>query len=277
MPADPRPVAKGNIGNFLQHFVALTAARRLAEVAGTFEYVDPFAMAPWEGLDREEADFAKIRGSLATREDAIAHIFSTAFRERTKTTPDRREYPNTIALLLSAGIVPSRATLCEINDEKREELTSFLNKSNIASEVHGDFRKARFGACAGAALVVLDPLQVQAKKRNDASGYMTVDDVRGLLGAKLSLLGRAKKPASPPCIATIFSFSEVPQTADETDRALRADLETKYGWRVQRVRQAMVLTTGNRRDGFHQAWWCASHESVEPVQDLQGAWNAWRD
>jgi hypothetical protein len=275
-------MAKGNTGNFLQHFVGLTAAARLRSVAGAFEYVDPFAMGPWERLERPDAEFVRMFGSLDARpDDAVARAFVEALRVRypygRPANVKAVEYPNTTMLLLHAGMTPSRVTFCERDDAKRKALAAELTRAGVTHESHPDSRTARLQGCERAAFVMLDPYQVQAPRRKDGAGYITVDEVRGLLGSSnVDVLGRARNPTAPPCVVSLFSFSEQCTQADATDRAVRAELERKAGWHIHLVRESMEITTGNRRKGWHQGWWCASHASVEPYSDLQHAWDEWR-
>ena len=52
-------MAKGNPGNLLHHYVGLEAAHRLAARVDAFDFIDLFAMAPWEPLAATTAGFQR--------------------------------------------------------------------------------------------------------------------------------------------------------------------------------------------------------------------------
>lgn len=275
-------MAKGTAGNLLQHYVGLRAARRLNEAAGAFEYVDLFAMAPWEPADKPEKEYIALLDSFAARpDDLVAATFLKAWAERYGTdVPTRsrdREYPNTATLLLNAKAKMTAMILCEHDEGAwkalREHLAEFAPK--ISHDVYGSWQRAPLGAAEGPAFVMLDPFQVHLARTaaTKPEGYLTVSDVRGILGStKLDVLGRATDMKAPPAIATIFSFGD--RNAEATDRELRRDLE-KYGWRVGGIRVKTAASKTRKTDAWHQAWWCSSHDSVAAPDDLQAEWDAW--
>jgi hypothetical protein len=276
-------MAKGNAGNLLQHFIGLHAARCLNERAGAFEYLDLFAMAPWEPAERAEREYVALLDSFAARpNDPIASVFLKAWAERYagSDVPARsrdREYPNTMTLLLSAKIKLESILLCEHDEGCWRALRTYLDEhaGKIPHQVYGSWQRAPLGAVSGPALVMLDPYQVHVTRTaaTKPEGYLTVADVRGILGStKLDLLGRATDAKGAPVIATLFSFGE--RNPEATDRALRVELE-KYGWRVRTARVQTAATRNRKLEAWHQAWWCASHDSVAGPEDLQGEWDRW--
>jgi hypothetical protein len=274
-------MAKGNTGNFLQHFVALNAMKALAASApaGRFEYVDLFAMEPWEALSNPEPGFTGLFDSLPTREsDPVASVFLAAQRAR-GAEPANREYPSTLVLALTAGLDLASITACEIDEEKRENLETYLaaHSKGIPYTLHGDFAHASLTKCNGAAFVIMDPLQVDiVAKPRKLNGYMSIPQIRGALGStRLDVLGRIKRTASEPCITTIFSYGEPTANAEETHRALSRELGDKWGWSIDRVVEPTELRVGRKRPALHQAWWCASHPSVAAPKNLQESWEAW--
>lgn len=76
-------MAKGNIGNLLQHFVALNVAEKVVNYwnkpESPIEYVDCFSMAPWESLDcTQPQGFKRLINTFPTRSDAgdfVANVF----------------------------------------------------------------------------------------------------------------------------------------------------------------------------------------------------------
>lgn len=275
-------MAKGTAGNLLQHFVALHAARCLNAEAGAFEYVDLFAMAPWEPAEKPEREYVALLDSFAARpEDEVASAFLKAWAERYGATlPARsrdREYPNTATLLLHAKAQLSGMILCEHDEGSWSALRAYLaeHAKKISHEVYGSWQRAPLGAAEGPTMVMLDPFQVHLTRTGATKpeGYLTVADVRGILGAtKLDVLGRAIDPKAAPVIATIFSSGD--RNAEATDRELRRDLE-KYGWQVSGIRVKTATTKTRKIEAWHQAWWCASHDSVAGPEDLQREWDTW--
>jgi hypothetical protein len=275
-------VAKGNLGNLLQHYVGLRAARRLAERSAAFEYFDLFAMAPWEPLERAEAAFVDLLDSFPGRSnDGVAAAFCSAWSTRYGAAIPRevrqREYPNSIALLLEASVPIARATLCEIDDQRRRLLAEYMDQRgrDVPCSVHVDWQSAEFEQPKGPSLVMLDPYQVHVTRTEKTApfGYISVDDLRAILfGRKLAMRERAREGEAAAAVATVFSFSE--SDPDSTDRAVRRELE-KYGWNVRNVRARGVHARDKRKPCWHQGWWCASHPSVAAPEALQGDWDAW--
>ena len=55
-------MAKGNLGNLLQHFVAIHAADALVRNSpegAKLVYVDCFSMAPWEEIEKRNGEFCQ--------------------------------------------------------------------------------------------------------------------------------------------------------------------------------------------------------------------------
>lgn len=276
-------MAKGNIGNLLQHYVALHAARTLDSLAGGFEYVDLFAMAPWEGLERRTPGFKAVIDSLDTRPagDPVAAAFRAAWARRYgKEIPalaTKRQYPNTAALFLDAGIRMSKMALCEQDETRRAELQAYLDEHAAATphEVFGRWEEVRFATRSNPMMVMFDPYQVHRKTQATSKklGYITVDKIRGVLG-QLGLLKRGDDAAAAPAIVTIFSFGEL--DPDATHRVLEADLAGKWGWHLERIKEPDVPARDATRAVWHQAWWCGSNEATKAPADLQQRWETWR-
>jgi hypothetical protein len=281
-PLSSRPkwvsMAKGNLGNLLQHFVALEAVRSLVAVSPRVAYVDLFAMAPWEAVARPEKPFLRLIATLPHRPtDRFASALSATFEQRPHAT--KHEYPNTLLLALAAGARFTHITLCEIEAAKRAALEEFLIIKSLPHTLHGDCTAERLAGCVDAALVVMDPFQVVADpKTRNKPGYISIARIRGALGQiQLNVLGRPKASSpAPPCVAVIFSYSEPKAKADATDRALRSMLANDWGWSVARVVEPTTLRVGQQRPALHQAWWCASDDRVAAPPDLQDQWKRWK-
>lgn len=276
-------MAKGNMGNLLQHYVALHAARALDAKAGAFEYVDLFAMAPWEGLERATAGFKHAIGTLDARpaEDRVAAAFRAAWARRygKEVLPPapKRQYPNTAALLLETPVRLAKMAVCEHDETRREELQAYLDEhaQETPHDVFGRWEDVRFASRLNALMIMIDAYQVHRKTQATSKkpGYITVDRIRGVLGA-LGLLKRGDDAAATPAVATIFSYGET--EPDATHRVLLAELEGKWGWNVTRVQEPDVSPRAAGKTAWHQGWWCASHESVRAPEDLQQRWEQWR-
>lgn len=273
-------MAKGDIGNLLQHFVALTALTRLAKAAGAarFAYVDLFAMRPWEDVPRADDAFKRCLYAVPSRPaDPVGSALIAAQRARGADLV--REYPNTTALALHAGFSLASVTACEIDDAKRAQLEEYLlaGAPETPLSLHADCTKAKLVKCLGAAFIIMDPFQVDVDAAHEGeAGYISLSQIRGILGSsKLDVLARARDSFAEPCVAAIFSYGEPTANADGTDRALRRELE-RWGWRISRVVEPTVLATGRRRPALHQGWWCASADSVAAPDDLQASWDEWK-
>jgi hypothetical protein len=276
-------MAKGNMGNLLQHYVALHAARALDAQAGAFEYVDLFAMAPWEGLERATAGFKRAIATLDARpaDDLVAATFRAAWARRygKELLPPapKRQYPNTAALLLEAPVRLAKMAVCEHEETRRAELLAYLDEhaQETPHDVFGRWEEVRFANRANALMIMVDAYQVHRKTQATSKkpGYITVDRIRGALGA-LGLLKRGDDAAATPAVATIFSYGEL--EPDATHRVLEAELEGKWGWNVTRVQEPDVSPRAAGKTAWHQGWWCASHESVRAPDDLQQRWEQWR-
>ena len=110
-------MAKGNLGNILQHFVAIMAADELLAQTGRFGdsvfYLDAFAMQPWEKLGMLTAggavaqprkdfseQYARMPGR-AMKQDIVAKAFVQAGQQNPNKAA-KGYYPNTAALLCAA-------------------------------------------------------------------------------------------------------------------------------------------------------------------------------
>jgi hypothetical protein len=122
---------------------------------------------------------------------------------------------------------------------------------------------------------MLDPYRVRVKHeaKSDEPGYITIDQIRGVL-SKLGLLTRPGTAGSPPAVVTIFSFSE--SAPDTTHRALTAQLAGRWGWIIARAKEPEPNAHDKTKIVWHQGWWCASHPDVAAGPDLQARWERWR-
>ena len=271
-------MAKGNMGNFLQHFMGVTAASRLSE-RGPFDYVDPFAMAPWEALENgSDAQFVARFHQLASgSQDVVTGAFLAALRSKFPGDLPRQRaeirYPNTVALLLAAGIVPQHVLFCERDEDKRNQMVELLRRARVEHEAHEDAHGTWRRSCSIATMVMLDPDKIRRDRSREEVRRIKVGEIRGLLG-RLEILNRPAETDGAPCIITAFSFGNAGGDAHEVDRNLREEFD-KRGWKLHGVRAERADPYDATRRVFDQGWWLASHECVEPRGSLTAAWTEW--
>ncbi|MFS8069619.1 MAG: hypothetical protein ACMG6S_24910, partial [Byssovorax sp.] len=184
-------MAKGNVGNLLQHFVAIRAAHQLfaahGDVRAETTYVDCHSMAPWEPIQRrgpKYPDFIHALASARAPSDPVAAAFQAAWQvypEDLPANPVARLYPNT-AVLLAAGLPHVRWSmrLHDIEPSPRDLLETWGRQRPWPVAVHGDWNRSplvRKCQATGPTLVMLDPYKVTVGKPK-SSGDLRVDDLR---------------------------------------------------------------------------------------------------
>src|SRR5271157_1699557 len=105
-------MAKGNVGNLVQHFTALKVADRIVDLWNRpeipIEVIDCYSMGTWEDMvasqTPQRARFVERCNSFqATRDDFVADVFNKAWATRygrnVPPTVADRQYPNTPFLL----------------------------------------------------------------------------------------------------------------------------------------------------------------------------------
>jgi len=288
-------MARGNIGNLLQHFLALRAADRLlgaigvpAQTVPSICYIDPFAMAPWEEITgkRSEGFDRMVRSFPALADDPVARTMLSAWTRRYSSHPDglpahprEREYPNTAVLLRERyPEVSWDMRLCEVDPRKRDELDEWARvQAPGVYQVGGDWHDASLLQPiddSTPALVALDPYQFIADDAKNVGrfGYLSPAEVLLLLGDKLQILERPEAEASAPTAVVLLSFADA--EADAVDRRVRSLFDPR-GWTVDRVRVGPFQ--GRNGEGFHQGWLCETPAlpRLEPGE-TQAAWDGWR-
>lgn len=273
-------VAKGNVGNLLQHFVAVRAAHTLAtfesSVRGPTTYIDCYAMAPWEPIEKRGPGFPELVGALANASptsDPVVAAFHAAWRVHPgnlPADPAARLYPNT-AMLLAAGLpqVAWNMRLHDIKPSVRTQLELWKLSQPWPVAIDSDWKCSplvRDCPAAGPALVMLDPLRVVIGKATKP-GELRVDDLRLLVGPHcLNLKRRVNDPAAAPAIVTLFSYAD--SDPDVVDREIRTRVPS---WHVARLK---LRGRGGRPNMHYQAWWIASHAAIG-CANLPEEWAAW--
>ena len=285
-------MAKGNIGNLLQHFVALRCGEALLghwnQPHIPVAYIDCYSMAPWEevtGKSSQGFDAIIRRFPVKAQSgDRVAATFLFAWHRRYSPTqlpphPRDRDYPNTAVLLRTA--FPDQTWEMRLHDiDKQSVLEEWIAEQPPGfGAVHGDWsqspliRNAPVSATQ-AVFVMLDPNQIVAddNAKADSGFYLPDRMLRFLIGQHgVDLLDRPSQPGAAPAVVTLFSYSDGdPTTADRivTDRFAPA------GWSVERVRSGPWKTFG--KDSFHIGWVVSCHLKTPLVPpSLQSAWDGW--
>lgn len=292
-------MAKGNVGNLLQHFVALTCAERLVAAWNKpddpIDYIDCYSMSPWEPIEDQKwkSGSEKVRSldALAAEGDLLAKAFRDSWRayyagSAPPDDPCRRVYPNTAVLLATA--FPGQLWSMRLHDIKegaREDLMKWFDGSrNCSCKVDGNWTKSAH--LRGQPIVperpimlMLDPYkiikesQINEKKKIDVDhGYLPQNWLRALLGKLyLGLNELTAVNRKSPIVLTLFSYADA--NPSDADSVVKAEL-AKDKWSVEHVKTQPNQLYGN--NVVDQAW-VATFGLTTPIvpPTMQMAWNAW--
>lgn len=281
-------MAMGNMGNLLQHFVGLSCAKRLVEMAQgkPIEYIDCYSMAPWEPIvGRNPQGFvSKVQqfGKMAEDGDFVASTFLAAWAGRygenaIPAHPLDRDYPNSAVLLRTA--FPTQTWNMRLHDIRyREDIENWSRQQSPGTyRVEGDWTKSSLVQKAPisqemAVLVMLDPYQIvdDNNPKGDDGGYLP-KRLLGYLFGSLALNAHVRDKTAGPCVNLLFSYSQV--NADEPDRVVRGTFHHKE-WAIERVQSKQRGRDG--RPSYHQGWVVTKNLSIRlAVPSFQEAWDQW--
>jgi len=260
-------MAKGNIGNLLQHFVAVSVAQAVVEAwknsESPIEYVDCFSMSPWEPIDSAMAEFNACVWSIfdGIGNDIVSETFRAAFQDH---YGDERpavaagfEYPNTAALLRYA--FPNQTwnmRLHDVEPNKREALNDWKaeNERFVSASVNGAWNEsAELGRRVPddrPTLVMMDPNRIllQHPNRQDPGFDLSPQLVLSILSRhRLNFISNDSE-GHLARVALLFSYSET--SPNPTDRAVQARLAGR-GFNVQRITTSDLYLG---RPATHQGW-----------------------
>jgi len=293
-------MAKGNIGNLLQHFVGLNCIERLVrdweytnsykESPEPIDYIDCYSMAPWEPVEgRNPQGFVQQINTFpqkAAGGDMVACTFIKAWNQQygvganVPGSPRDRDYPNTAVLLKTA--FPDQAwnmRLHDIDPMKRAQLSAWARAQAPGTyEVEGAWRESglirrRPASSDHPVVVMLDPYQlVQDDHAKDGeTGYLSEQELVFLLGRHMLDLLPRQSGKDAPGLILLFSYAD--SDPDQTDNLVRSVLSNTE-WHVEQVRAGPYRVHTNST--FHQGW-VASCGLPTPLvaPSLQGAWDSW--
>ncbi len=290
-------MAMGNIGNLLQHFVALRVAQRLVEnwnqANKPIEYIDCYSMAPWEPITGAQpqgfVDLVRRFPAKQEQRDFVGDVFLKAWEDRyspdeVPVHPQQRDYPNT-AVLLRAGF-PEQAWGMRLHEddsteeEKNVALSEWArNQTNGSYQVAGDWTQSTLIRNCPAptdrpVFLMLDPFQIVTNRNAAANngGYLPERLLRFLSGQHaLSICKQMVNGESKPIVVTLFSYADArPKVAD---RIVRGQFADEY-WQVESV-QAGPCQGRNGRN-WHVGWIVSTGlESPLLGQPAQDEWNRW--
>jgi hypothetical protein len=288
-------MAEGNIGNLLQHFVALKVAQRVVHEWNrpddAIEYIDCYAMAPWEPITGGQPQgFVSVVRSFDDKSnngDFVAQSFLHAWRghyneREVPNHPTDREYPNTALLL--ADSFPNQRWMMRLHENdfaekgKQARLRTWATtQTNGTFNVAGDWQKSKLIRNRPAAkdrpvIVMLDPFRIvpDSSDRSDSPGYLRTGLLRFLCGQlALGLCGEGCSRNAPAAIC-LFSYSDV--APEVPDHVVRNQFDS--GWQTEYVRSGPWKLRG--RDSYHQAW-IVSQNLKTPVIAIepQAEWERW--
>ncbi len=283
-------MAKGNTGNLLQHFVALTVAEMVVESWGkpeeAIEYIDCFSMAPVEPIDSAASDFKQRVKLIATgdADDVLSKSLRSFWNEKYPdgfpTVKKGFLYPNTATLLQRTFEQKWNMRLHEIDEAKREELTAWSeeNAEDVGGSVNGAWRQSdqimktpvpRDCPC----IVMLDPNQVckdlkELQKKADSDSYLTARSLHYISGEQaLDLLAHNSKDC--PKVVLMFSYSE------NNPSATHHNVEEMVEGINMQMQRITAVDKSRAKPVTHQGW--VVYRDLEALEeiDLQEAWEAW--
>jgi hypothetical protein len=135
-------MAKGNMGNLAQHFVAIHSVNHVVQQwnqpDAAIEYIDCYSMAPWEILKTSATPQRRLFANRCSAFEAatdclVASVFNQAWRNRFgRNLPidvSERMYPNT-AVLLKTGF-PNQRFKMRLHDSKNENYEQLVRLAYV--------------------------------------------------------------------------------------------------------------------------------------------------
>ena len=277
-------MAKGNIGNLLQHFVALNVAEKVINYwnkpESPIEYVDCFSMAPWESLDcTQPQGFERLINTFPTKRNAgdfVANVFINVWNGKycinnTPVKVKNREYPNTAVLLRTA--FPNQnwnMRLHDIKPENAQALNDWANLQTLGTySVNNDWKVSRQimqpAPVDRPVLIMLDPNKICEDNTKDNN--LTQDGLRFLFGS-IGLNAALKRTS--PFVVCLFSYSD--NAPDVPDGIVRTFFNNKI-WNIEHIKTKRNRTyVGN---SYHQAWIVSKNIETPILLEAQNAWDNW--
>ncbi len=295
-------MAKGNIGNLLQHFVSLRASSAfvglLPNKNPAIEYIDTFSMAPWEAIRPSpfNAVFKDIVDTFPEKHrtgDFAASTFTSGWLQRygdlLPPNPLRREYPNT-AVLFRLGFpdVQWRMRLHDKEASIRQQLEAWAaTQTGLNCRVADQWDKSDLIKRSpipdnSPVIVMLDPNKIMRadnkimradnkimRADDEAKQNLSDSQLRYMMaGLCLDLQKRPSRTAVEPAMVLAFSYSD---SRPDVPHGIIEQVFKQHGWSITRI------ATGPHRvhtnDVFHQGWILSSSQQLLP--DLQHEWNVW--
>lgn len=287
-------MAKGNVGNLLQHFVGLRASSAFIELLKpnehlTIEFIDAFSMAAWEQIVERNQATALFRRIVETfpdkvnEDDVVALTFSSGWSQfydamPIPPNPLDRVYPNT-AVLLRLGFpdVRWKMRLHDVNSSNRDRLKAWAKtQDNLECCVEGQWDESPLICkspvpAENAAIVMLDPNRIVPSNGPDSAKNSNLSDsnLRYMMaGLCLDLQKRPSRNANRPAMILAFSYSD---SNPNTPNRIIEDLFRPHGWSITRVCSGPHRVYTN--NAYHQGWVVCSSQQLLP--DLQDLWDAW--
>jgi hypothetical protein len=290
-------MAKGNIGNLLQHFIALKVAERLVrewkQPNKAIEYIDCFSMAPWEPIEGGQPQgFVKMVRrfpNLRDQADVVASGFCRAWEQHyakkmIPAHPQDREYPNTAVLLRSA--FPDQSWNMRLHEDdstgggKRDKLSAWAEGQTQGEySVDGEWSESRLIRNCPVpndrpAFIMLDPFQVvdDHSVSADRGGYLSASRLRFLMGQHcLNLSESIRHGNSKPIVVTLFSYSDA-----NLNVAAGIVREQFYSdsWQVESIRTGTLQ--GRHGRNWHGGWLVSANINCPVLQSsAQHQWDQW--
>jgi len=290
-------MAKGNIGNLLQHFIALKVAERLVrewkQPNKAIEYIDCFSMAPWEPIEGGQPQgFVEIVTgfpNLRDHGDVVASGFCRAWEQHyakkvIPAHPQDREYPNTAVLLRSAFPDQSWNMRLHENDStgggKRDKLSAWA-KGQTQGEysVDGEWSESKLILNRPVpndrpAFIMLDPFQIVDDHSVSAvrGGYLSASRLRFLMGQHCLNLHESIRQRNPkPIVVTLFSYSNanLNVAAGIVSKQFNSD-----SWQVESI--CSGPWQGRNGRNWHGGWLVSANISGPVLQpSAQHQWVQW--
>jgi hypothetical protein len=283
-------MAKGNMGNLAQHFVAIHSINQLVlrwnQPEAAIELIDCYSMAPWETLETSKTPQRRLfenRCRLFEHADdcQIADSFNQAWRNHYgRVVPidvSDRMYPNTAVLLKAA--FPNQRFRMRLHDNDGENFDQLKRLAYVIGpdevQVDRDWTQSRLihGVPAPKdrpVALMLDPYKIVPNDHDRVSeaGYLTPRHIQYLLGPSALAID---SPRKTPCVMIACSYSE---QSPEASIGILTGVLANTGWSIETLVAGPFPDIGRTKSHVIVV---ASMGCEKPIFDrpLQDMWNEW--
>jgi hypothetical protein len=255
-------MAKGNMGNLAQHFVALEVARKVVTMWGQpsipVEFIDCYSMGTWEAIEQSQTPQRRLFdthcSSFRNGEGGfVGGVFHQAWisrhGRRLPTNTADLLYPNT-AFLLSTAFPTQRfkMRLHDVVHDNYQQLIKFARSTGPEFvRIGKDWTQSALihsnpAPADKPVLVMLDPYRIVPADhdKSNEDGYLNPRLLKYLLGLSGLAIAPAKRTA--PCVVVLCSYSE---QHPESTFQLMQEIFIQDGWNFESLLAGPYPDVGN--------------------------------